>query len=995
MNTATYPPAEVTALLEQALRSHQSGRRDDALEFANRALRREPRNLGALNTRGMFLDDLGRRHDALADFQRILSINPNHPGALTNRAILYAREGCFEEALAWYDRSLSIDARQLNAIYNRAVVRLVLGDWKRGFQEFESRWALFPHEAKRLTRLAPLWRGEEDITGKTLLLHHEQGFGDTLQFCRFAQLVARRGARAILAVPTGLNRLLQSLPGKPQVVPEGAPVPEHHFHCPLMSLPLAFGTTPTSVPASIPYLFADPDVTQLWSERLGPRRRPRVGLAWSGRRYPPINSERDMSVDVIRPLLSSEVDFFCLQTELSDHERLVVAEYPNLSWVGDRFSDFADTAGFVQNLDLVITVDSAVAHLAGALGKPVWLMNRYASCWRWLLKRKDSPWYPNMCIFRQRTLGDWNGVLEDVINSLSAFVRLFRPTVDQSPRAYLARTQLDLTDILQHALDEHHRGNLEQAIRGYQKVLNEQPENPEAMHYLGVAIAQAGRLAEAIASLSRAVALQPHNAQAHNHYGNALFGLGRLEEALLSYDRAIRCDLAVAESYYNRGVAEVALGRIGAAFHSYTKAIELNNEYAEAHNNRGNLLLDQQRFAEAVAEYEHATRIRPTFVEALVNLSHGLRRMHAYEMALATADRAVLHGASSPEAHNCRGAVLSDIGRRAEALVSYERAIALDPALPEPMWNKGLIKLSYAEYSEGWPLLEWRWKVRGLGLIRLFGDKPQLQSGDSIAGKVLLLHAEQGYGDTIQFCRYAALLAERGARVLISAPSPLRSLLKTLPGIHEVIEQGSEVSFDFHCPLMSVPGVVDVELENVSTFMPYLQTDAAVKANWRAALGHQTSRLRIGLAWAGRPSHHNDANRSMRVADWLPIIEFDAQWISLQKEVPVVDKPLLDGLSAIERRGEQLADFADTAGLIDTLDLVITVDTAVAHLAGALGKPVWILLPQVADWRWLCDCKGSRWYPTARLFRQAEQGKWHHVIDEVTRELVQVRTDLP
>lgn len=980
-------PVDVADLLKEAVLLHQRGRRDDALESAQRAVSLAPENLTALNTRGMILDDLGHRQDALADFQRILSINPNHSAAMTNRAILYAREGRFEEALACYDRSLSIDPKQLNAIYNRSVIRLVLGDWTRGFREFESRWALFPHEAKRLTHLAPLWLGKEEIQGKTILLHHEQGFGDTLQFSRYARSVAERGARVILAVPAGLHRLLQTFPGGPQVVSEGSPVPPHDLHCPLMSLPLAFGTTPATVPASIPYLFADRAVTQVWSERLGRRQRPRIGLVWSGRRYPPINTERDMSFDAIRPLLAAEADFICLHTELSDPERLGIARFPNIIWVGDRLGDFADTAGLIQNLDLVITVDTAVAHLAGALGKPVWLMNRYASCWRWLLKRADSPWYPNLRLFRQPALGEWKGVVDDVLTALAGFLGNFRSfsgrTTPEAPKP----APSELTEILHRALDQHHQGNITQAIAAYRRVLNEHPDHPDALHYLGVALAQDKRYADAISPLSRAALLEPGNALVHNHYGNALLGLGRYEEALFSYGKAIHCDATMSESYYNQGVAEVALGRSEAALASYTKAIELQGDHVEAHNNRGNLLLEQGQLAEALMAYERAVAIRPTFIDALINLSHGQRRLHRDEDALATADRAVEHGPNSAEAHNCRGAVLADMGRSADALASYDRAIAHNPALPEANWNKGLVKLSCGEFQEGWPLLDWRWNVKSLGLIPRFRDKPQLQRGDSIDGKVVLLHAEQGYGDTIQFSRYAALLAAGGARVVVSAPTALRSLLKSLPEIHEVIDQSTEVPFDFHCPLMSAPGAIDPDLAKVSTIMPYLQPDEAARARWMETLGPRSTVPKIGLAWAGRLTHHNDANRSMRLEDLLPITRRGARWISLQREVPALDRPILAATPVIERQGEELADFADTAALIIALDLVITVDTAVAHLAGALGRRVWILLPKVADWRWMQERDDSPWYPTARLFRQTERGDWSGVIERVEGEL--------
>ncbi len=289
-------------------------------------------------------------------------------------------------------------------------------------------------------------------------------------------------------------------------------------------------------------------------------------------------------------------------------------------------------------------------------------------------------------------------------------------------------------------------------------------------------------------------------------------GWGRHEEAPLSYQNAIDSDATVSESYYNRGVAEVALGRPDAALTSYTKAIELNGEHAEAYNNRGNLLLGQGSIAAVITAYEQSVRIRPTFVDSLVNLSHVERRIHRYDIALAMADRAVLNNPNSPEAHNCRGAVLADMGRSADALSNYDRVIALNSTPPEAIWNKGLIKLSRSEFQEGWPLVEWCWKVKSLELLRRFPDQPQLQRGDPIDGKAILLHAEQGYSVTIQFSRYTALLAARGARVTVSAPAPLRSLLRTLPGIHKVIDQDTAVPFDFHCPLMSLPAAVDSDL---------------------------------------------------------------------------------------------------------------------------------------------------------------------------------------
>jgi tetratricopeptide (TPR) repeat protein len=580
----------------------------------------------------MIFDDLGEHEEALADFQAILSIDPHHADAITNRGILHGRRGEFRDALACYDQSLALNSEQPNAWYNRAVVRLVLGDWRQGFRDFESRWRLFPHEAARLTRLAPLWSGERDVAGKTILLHHEQGFGDTLQFCRYAPLVMGLGARVIVASPAGLRRLLTTLPGSPQIVSEGEPVPAHDFHCPLMSLPLAFGTTPDTAPARIPYLRADACDVKHWGRQLGERRRPRVGIVWSGRRFPPINYARDMTLETIQPLFALDADFTCLQTDLSEAERSTLAPLSNVTWWGEGLKDFADTAALVENLDLVITVDSAVAHLTGALGKPVWLMNRYASCWRWLLERTDSPWYPSMRLFRQSALGDWASVVQEVVQACAQWMRASAvQRVSGPPVGSTIQSAPDLAIMLQKALDLHHGGDLAQAVATYRGILDWFPDQFETLHYLGVALAQKHQYEDALEALARAIRIRPESAVAHNHCGHALAGLSRHTEAIQSYERAILCDDRLADSHYNRGVASIALGDRESALAAFDAAIARNADYAQAFNNRGIVLSELGRVEEALADYDRAIEVQPDFVDARVNRSDLLRRLHRHE----------------------------------------------------------------------------------------------------------------------------------------------------------------------------------------------------------------------------------------------------------------------------------------------------------------------------------------------------------------------------
>jgi tetratricopeptide (TPR) repeat protein len=429
-------PKDPDLLVRRAMILNQIDRREDALRDLDCAVALAPDKPDVLNSRVIILDNLGRYTDAFADIDRMLSLQPNHIDAINNSGMIFARLGRFREALICYDRSLSIKPDQPQAEYNRSLIRLALGDWIRGFQEFESRWNTSPLNKARLTGLGPLWLGgDEDLNRRTILLYHEQGYGDTLQCVRYVPLLADRGAKVILAVPPALASLMRSLHGVSRVVTGSAPLPPHDYQCPLMSLPLAFRTTPDTVPAPIPYLSADRSQIDAWHERLGPRLRPRIGLAWGGRRYAPINYPRDIALAALRPLLSLDADFISLQKDVSDSDRPTLEQRPELRPLGEGLTDFADAAALIENMDLVITVDTAIAHLTGALGKPVWLMNRYASCWRWLQDREDSPWYPTMRQFRQSTVGDWTSVVAAVRGAAQELIQNDTKTTGTVPTA--------------------------------------------------------------------------------------------------------------------------------------------------------------------------------------------------------------------------------------------------------------------------------------------------------------------------------------------------------------------------------------------------------------------------------------------------------------------------------------------------------------------------------------------------------------------------------
>ena len=387
------------------------GQHARSAEMAARALAIDPRNVEVLCNRGAALRSLDRPAEALADYERALAAAPRHAAAHNNRGVALAALNRYDEAHASYDRALAIDPRDDRARFNRGLARLVRGDLAGGLADFESRWTGSDTQAGRRDLGAPQWSGDELLQGRTILLHAEQGLGDAIQFARYVPEVARRGATVLLEAHRGLAPLLAQLPGVSLTIARGDPLPAFDLHCPLMSLALAFGTTLETIPREVPYLHAPAAHLERWRTRLGPRRRPRVGLAWSGSTT--LRNDRNRSIplarlDAVRQL---PLDFFSLQQEVRDADLPALSSGPAITQFGAELEDFRDTAALVHLMDLVISVDTAVAHLAGALARPTWVLLPWSPDWRWLLERDDSPWYPTARLWRQPRAGDWDSVI--------------------------------------------------------------------------------------------------------------------------------------------------------------------------------------------------------------------------------------------------------------------------------------------------------------------------------------------------------------------------------------------------------------------------------------------------------------------------------------------------------------------------------------------------------------------------------------------------------
>jgi len=482
------------------------------------------------------------------------------------------------------------------------------------------------------------------------------------------------------------------------------------------------------------------------------------------------------------------------------------------------------------------------------------------------------------------------------------------------------------------------------------------------------------------------------HAESNFDQGQELHELRRFEEALASYDRAIALNADYTEAYSRRGVVLRDLGRLDDALASCDRAIALKPDYANAHVNRGVVLYGMHRLDEALTSYDNAIATKPDYVIAHINRGVVLQDRNRTDDALQSYDRAIALTPDNPVAHLNRGVVLQDLNRLDEALTSYDRAIALKPELPQPYWNKSMLKLSMADYLEGWELFEWRWKLAPDALNKF--TKPFWSGAQSLAGKTLLIHSDQGLGDSIQSCRYASMAKSLDAEVILTVQRPLIPLLSTLKGNFSIVDQNAPLpDHDFHCPIMSLPYAFRTTVQTIPASIPYLFVDEQKQKLWHNRLGDKDkTKPRIGLVWSGGTAHRNDKNRSISLETFRSILQLPIEFHSLQKEVRPKDLEELKKYKQVQQHQDSLMDFADTAALIGEMDLIISVDTSDAHLAGALGQKIWILLPFAADYRWMLDRSDSPWYPTAKLFRQREIGDWPSVILEVENQLHEMIT---
>ena len=1000
---------------------------DETIDLLNRVVRSDRDHYGAHNLLGQLLFKHGDRATCVKHFEHAATIRPDDASALCNLVLAYHRFGHYDQALETLKQLFTIDPKHVDGHHCLAQIRLMYGDFESGLYEYEWRVHSIRDWLDRDRYDQPTWDGTTDANA-TLLLHTEQGLGDCIQCLRYVPMIAERVGRVIVEshLPA-LNGLLRRLPGIDSVYDRDDELPPFDYRVTCLSLPYVFKSTLTTIPADVPYLFVDDD-TKDHVHDLVDDQRLRVGINWQGN--PNFHSDRfrSVSLSTFDPLAAvAGIAWFSLQHgDIQDQLDASKLKPRNLGAELDRLAagvattrlDYAAAA--IKNMDLIITTDTMLAHLAGSLGCDVWVLLPTVADWRWLMKREDSPWYPTMRLFRQTHLNDWQGVFERVADALRAYaagdrtagqasIRETTPPVSRTLMPYEERrtneapTPEAVANLVKQAFEHHRAGNADAAERCYRSVLEQDPDNVDALHLLGLILYQREQTDEGIKLIRQAINGSPKNATMHANLAAALTHANRLEEAVDAFRQTLAIQPNQPKLWYQLGDTLSKLGRSDDAIEAFKQAVAYDPDYFTPHYALGMSLRTGGRPDEAEAFCRKAIKLRPESAGAWTNLGNVHQVRGDFDEALKCYRHAIELDPEQVETHNNIGTMLVKQNQPGEAVSHFQRAIELRSDYAEAHHNLGMAYMMNGDYANGWSEMEWRWQSKDFPSTRPVYTKP-VWNGEPLEGKRVLIHGEQGLGDTIQFIRYARHLVELGGRVLLKCNKyGLRNLLANMPWLESVVDKDQPTpAFDVEVPIMSLPRIFDTRLDSIpSDMVPYLHATQDDVTQVKSLLAQHTG-PRIGLNWQGSATFKGDATRSIPLRRLMPLSSLEhLSFISLQHgegmkqldELPG-DWPLfnlgdeLDRLAA-DREDSGSARMELAAAALSCMDLVITSCTMPAHLAGALGCKTWVLLQHSPDWRWMLDRNDSPWYPTLRLFRQPSPGDWGSVITQVRHALIE------
>jgi len=939
--------------------------------------------------------------EAIPHFEKAIKINPKGGPSWANLGICYKYIGNFQKAKECLAQAMLNDPTQVEHRWNMALLQLTTGEMGAGWINYECRFEPARISIDRVVMpntTLPRLTAKDSVKGKTIILLQEQGFGDTFQFYRFARELKLEGAARVVAIVSPeLNEVVRTIPWIDEAYHEvNADAGLADYWVFPMSLPSRYGVVDDqSIPKPIPYIKVDPEVQKVWANRLESldSKKLRIGLVWAGRESHTNDKNRSMKLS---DLNSDRIEFMSLQK--GNRENDEKDPHWKITKCGDQIETFMDSAALMSNLDLVISVDSAPVHIAGAIGAPVWALIPFIFDFRWMENREDSPWYPSVKLFRQKTMNEgWGPVIVRLEKALEQLLNERPARWQPSPFYYEESIKKSTTYAgvmlwLHSAFQYHTDGQIDKAQKLYQLVLQYEPSNVDACRNLAVLLRSSGNITEALNLYQYGENQGFIDADFYVNYANLLVQLEQWSVALEKIDRAIgiapkniKALLLASGCCEHLGMLEKATQLLILA-----QGLEWSLEFEIK---IASLLLGQGNTEDALLKVEALVKAHPKVCEVQILAAQVYQEHDDFEKADAAYELALAINPDHPDLYFNRAILNAKIGKIEEAISDSRRAVAILPQNPEFHFQLATFLLTAGKFDEGWKEYEWRMSPQRTSVQRVI--KPafvgiSMWQGESLEGKSILIVPEQGFGDQIQFVRYAKWLKELGATVFVGAQKPLAQLMKSCPWVDAVVGDGETFAADYWVFSMSLPMLAGTDLQTIPADVPYLFADPGKADQWLDWLNsnriHQSKPL-IGLCWQGDARHVQDSKRSIPAELLGVLIQLPQyQFVGITRDQNTQSSYEFNGIK-LHNAGPNIVDFSDTAGLLENIDLLISIDSAPAHLAGAMNKPCWTLLDSFVDFRWMLGRDGSPWYPSVSLYRKDIIETWSDVISRVAADL--------
>ncbi len=954
---APLDPRPIT-LLAQIQR--RRGQLSDAERWLRLALGLAPENAEYISNLGVVLDELDQLEEAIERHRTAINLAPSLISSWRNLALALRHAGELDEAITVLREAHDLAPRDPDVLWELGCTQLLRGDAGQGWQGYEARFSKSNPERLVVQPPSGRWAGPDLEAGAlaepldTLVLIGEQGWAEMLQFVRYAPLMHRFARRVELCLPSSLHGLL----GAAELA-DGLCTPEQLLDhppqawLPLLSAPRLLGVEPHQPLLQAPYLRADPQRQRHWQERLGPQDGPLIGINWQA---------SSATTEVGGSLRGRSVPLEALAplAELPGIRLLSLQQGPGMeAWASCSFADrfvaiqaqvdaaaeLADRAALMACCDLIISSESAVPHLAGALGLPVWLLLCSRPDWRWGLEGESCPWYPSMTLVRQKRLGDWQQPIEAARQALCRHFAL-SPAVDPG--------RVEPKTVAVAALED-----------GDDAPPMGPPESPAALRQRALALEKAQDHRAALPLWRQLLAKDPQDLETLLSTAQCLHHLEQNQQARSLGEQAHALDPAAPGPLSLLGVLALNAGAV----------------------------------SEAEGWLRRAVEQAPDNPRYLNNLAAALKQTGQTDAAIELLQQAL---ALAPELSGIRLNLSRNLGHRGEidaALHCLEEGLAREPTNPDLLWNHGLTQLLLGDYEAGWRGYQARFATSEP--VRLIGNpagrrwSPAAVDGERPPQPTLRLVGEQGLGDIIQFARYLPLMRRYAERLEFCVPISLARLMRDsqlADGILTPDQMLKEPAPDW-LPLLSVPQLLGVTPDRTLVQEPYLRSDPERRAHWQKCLGPDEGLL-VGINWQGSPNKIGDSHlnqRSFPLEALAPIAALaGVRLVSLQKGHGMEQRSLCsfaDRFVAVQEEIDDRLDFREVAAVLDCCDLVISCDTVIPHLAAALGRPTWTLLCAQPEWRWGQEGASTHWYPTMQLFRQDRMGSWEEPVQRLRDQL--------